>query len=333
MADVRTLARRLLPKLAVGLVMIWAVASFTFFLVHALPGSPGDAAYENYILGGMSPVQAQAKVTSIYGFTSHDPLLVQYRGYIWRLLHGDLGQSISYSGVPVSHVLRAAAPWTIFPALAGLVIAFLIGTVGGALAAVKRSSRWGGLLSMSGSFFAGIPVFVLALVLAFLFHTEWNLLPYGDTSDVTLAPGFNAPYIASVVQHAILPVATYTLLGYGAWLLTMKSSVISVLGDDFILAAELRGLRPRTRMRYVSRNAILPMFTVFALSVGYLLGGSILVENVFDYPGLGNLLFQAIGSRDYPLMSGAFLLITVAIVLANIVADLLYTVIDPRVRR
>jgi peptide/nickel transport system permease protein len=330
---VKTLVRRLLPRLAVGLIMIWAVATFTFFLVHALPGDPGAAAYQNYIMEGMSPQQAQAKVSAVYGFTSHDSLLAQYRGYIWKLLHGNLGLSISYSGVPVTHVLRAAAPWTIFPGLAGLIISFFVGTSGGVVAAVKRASRWGGLLSMSGSLIAGIPVFVLGLSLAFWFHTEWNVLPYGDTSDVTLNPGFNAPYIGSVIQHAVLPVAAYALLGYGAWLLTMKSSVVSVLGDDFILAAELRGLHPRTRMRYISRNAILPLFTVFALSVGYILGGSVLIENIFDYPGLGNVLLQSIGNRDYPLMSGAFLLITTAIVLANIIADMLYTVIDPRVRQ
>jgi peptide/nickel transport system permease protein len=330
---VKTLARRLLPKLLVGLIMIWAVATFTFFLVHALPGNPGDAAYENYIMQGMSPLQAQAKVSAVYGFTSHDPLLVQYRGYLWKLLHLDLGQSISYSGVPVSHVLLTAAPWTVFPALAGLVIAFAVGVSGGVVAAVKRASRWGGALSLSGSIIAGVPIFVVALVLSFLFHTEWHMLPYGDTSDVSLNPGWNGPYIWSVVQHAVLPVITYALLGYGGWLLTMKSSVVSVLGDDFILAAELRGLPQSTRMRYISRNAILPLFTVFALSIGYLLGGSVLVENIFDYPGLGNVLLQAIGSRDYPLMSGAFLIITVAIVAANIVADLTYAVIDPRVRR
>jgi peptide/nickel transport system permease protein len=330
---VTRLARRILPKLLIGLIMVWAVATFTFFLVHALPGKPGDAAYENYIMEGMSPVQAQAKVTAVFGFASQQPLLAQYRGYIWDLLHGDLGQSISYSGVPVSHVLLSAAPWTVFPALAGLVIAFLVGVGGGAVAAVKRASRWGAGLSLSGSIIAGVPVFVVALVLDFLFHTEWHLLPYGDTSDVTLNPGWNGPYIWSVVQHGVMPVLTYALLGYGGWLLTMKSSVVSVLGDDFILAAELRGLPQPTRMRYISRNAILPLFTVFALSIGYLLGGSVLVEDVFDYPGLGNVLLQAIGSRDYPLMSGAFLIITVAIVAANIVADLLYTVIDPRVRR
>ena len=329
----KTLARRLLPKLLIGLIMIWAVATFTFFLVHALPGKPGDAAYENYIMEGMSPTQAQAKVTAVFGFASQQPLFTQYRGYIWGLLQGNLGQSISYSGVPVTHVLLDAAPWTIFPALAGLVIAFAIGVSGGVVAAVKRVSRWGAGLSMSASVLAGIPIFMIALVLDFLFHTEWHMLPYGDTSDITLNPGWNGPYVWSVIQHAVLPVLTYAIYGYGTWLLTMRSSVVSVLGDDFILAAELRGLSQQTRMRYISRNAILPLFTVFAISIGYLVGGSVIVEDIFDYPGLGNILLKAIGSRDYPLMCGAFLIITVAIVAANIIADLFYTVIDPRVRR
>jgi peptide/nickel transport system permease protein len=252
---------------------------------------------------------------------------------MWALLHADLGRSISYSGVPVRHVLASAAPWTILPVLTGLVASFFIGVTVGVIAAVKRSSRWGGLLSLSGSLLAGVPSFVLALLLAFLFHTEWQLLPYGDTSDVTLEHGWNAPYIGSLATHAILPVATYVLISYGGWLLTMKSSVVSVLGDDFILAAELRGIAPVTRMRYIGRNAILPLFTVLALSFGAMFGGAILIENIFDYPGLGNLLLKSIGARDYPLMGGAFLLITVAIVLANILAEMLYSVIDPRVRR
>ena len=329
----KAFVRRLLVKLAGGLVMVWVVATFTFFLVHALPGKPGDAQYEQFIMQGMSPEVARAKVTAIFGFSSHQPLFTQYTGYLWQLLHGNLGISISYSGVPVSHVIATALPWTVFPVLTALLVSFLVGVTAGVVAAVRRSSRWGGLLSLSGSVVAGVPSFVLALLLALIFHTELRLLPYGDTSDVTLAPGFNLPYILSVLQHAVLPVATYALLGYGGWLLAMKSSVVSVLGDDFILAAELRGITPVTRMRYIARNAILPLFTVLALSMGFMFGGAILIEDIFDYPGLGNLLLQSIGNRDYPLMSGAFLLITVAIVLANIIAELLYSVIDPRVRR
>jgi len=113
----------------------------------------------------------------------------------------------------------------------------------------------------------------------------------------------------------------------------MKSSVISVLGDDFILASEVRGIKASTRLRYIAHNAILPLFTIFALSIGFMFGGSLFIEDIFDYPGLGNLLLHAIDSRDYPLMSGAFLLITVAVIVANIVADFLYSVVDPRIRR
>jgi peptide/nickel transport system permease protein len=113
----------------------------------------------------------------------------------------------------------------------------------------------------------------------------------------------------------------------------MKSSVVSVLGDDFILGAELRGLRPLTVARYIARNAMLPLFTILALSIGFMFGGSIFIEEIFDYPGLGYALLTSIGKRDYPLMTGAFLIITVAVIVANILADLLYEVIDPRVRR
>jgi peptide/nickel transport system permease protein len=326
-------ARRLLVRLAAGLVMVWVVATFTFFLVHSLPGNPGDAMYERLLAQGLSVEQAQAKVASAMGFSSHQPLLKQYGSYVWQLLHGNLGQSTSYSGQSVSSVIGAAAPWTIIPVLSGLLISFLIGVTAGVVAAVKRNSRWGGLLSMSGAVLAGIPSFVVALVLLLVFHAKLGWLPYGDTSDVTLEPGWNGPYAASVIVHAILPVMTYVVLSYGGWLLAMKSSVVSVLGDDFILASELRGIAPTTRMRYIGRNAILPLFTSFALSLGYMFGGAILIEDICDYPGLGNLLLKSIGARDYPLMAGAFLLTTIAIVLANILAELLYSVIDPRVRR
>ncbi|WP_377267122.1 ABC transporter permease [Peterkaempfera sp. SMS 1(5)a] len=325
--------RRLLVRLGTGLIMVWVVATFTFFLVHALPGNPGDVQYEQYVTHGMAPEVARAKVAVTYGFTSHEPLMQQYTSYIWQLLHGNLGVSISYTGEPVLQVIRASLPWTLFPVLSGLVVSFTVGVAAGVVAAVRRSSRWGGLLSLSGSLVAGVPSFVLALLLGSLFHTLLQVLPFGDVSDVTLEPGFNGPYIGSVISHAVLPVATYALLSYGGWLLAMKSSVVSVLGDDFILASELRGITPLTRMRYIARNAILPLFTVLALSLGFMFGGSVLIEDIFDYPGLGNLLLKSIGARDYPLMGGAFLLITVAIVLANILAELLYSVIDPRVRR
>ncbi|MEV6105640.1 ABC transporter permease [Streptomyces sp. NPDC051940] len=329
----QAIARTVLLKLVRGALMVWAVATFTFFLVHALPGDPGGVAYEGYIAQGLSPQEAKAKVALIYGFTSKDPVVRQYADYLGDLVHGDLGVSISYSGVTVSSVIGNALPWTLIPILTGLLISFLIGVSAGVVAAVQRSSRWGGALSLSASVIAGIPSFVLAILLTTVFYTNLGWLPFGDTYSLDVEPGWNTPFIGSLAYHAILPVATYVLISYGGWLLSMRSSVASVLGDDFILASELRGIAPRTRLRYIGRNAILPLFTTLAIACGYLFGGAILIENAFNYPGLGRLLLESIGSRDYPLMTGAFLLITIAVVIANILADLLYSVIDPRVRR
>ncbi|MHB1596427.1 MAG: ABC transporter permease [Streptosporangiaceae bacterium] len=327
------LARRIGVKLAAGLVMIWLVASGTFFLVRLMPGNPVTVAYENDLMHGMNPNQARAATSLLYGFVPRQPLPAQYGNYLWQLAHLNLGRSISYEGVPVAHIVAAAAPWTVIMVLSGILVSFLIGVSAGVLAAIRRSTRLGDLLSISGSLLHGIPQFVIAILLAYAFTTIWAIFPFGAPYDVTINPGWNLPFIWSLITHAFLPVAAYALSSYGGWLLTMKSSVISVLGDDFILAAELRGLRPLTIARYIARNAMLPLFTILALSIGFMFGGSIFIEEIYDYPGLGYALLSSIGKRDYPLMTGTFLIITVAVIATNILADLLYGVIDPRVRR
>lgn len=324
---------RLVTRLIGGLIMVLIVSTFTFFLVRLMPGNPVAAEYNTLIMRGMTPVQAANEVRVMYGFIPHQPLLVQYEHYLWQLLHLNLGQSISYEGVSVLHIVLADAPWTIVLVLSGVVVSFILGVSAGVLAAVKRSGGWGNSLTVSGSLLHGIPQFVMALMLAFLFTTLWPIFPFGAPYNAELSPGFNLPFILSVAYHAVLPVSAYALSSYGGWLLTMKSSVVSVLGDDFVLASELRGLKPSIRFGYIARNAILPLFTIFALSLGFMFGGSLFIENIFDYNGLGNLLLTSINNRDYPLMSGAFLFITVAVILSNILADFLYSVVDPRIRR
>ncbi len=324
---------RLVKRILAGIVMVLAVASFTFFLVRLMPGNPVAAKYNELILRGMTPVQAMDQVRVMYGFIPHQPLWQQYLLYINQILHFNLGRSISYDGVPVLHIILGAAPWTIILVLTGVVASFVVGVLAGVIAAIKRTSPTGSVLSISGSILHGIPQFVMGLFLAYVFTTLWVILPFGAPYNAALSPGFNWPFISSLLRHAVLPVATYALSSYGGWMLTMKSSVITVLGDDFILASELRGLKSSTQVKYIAHNAILPLFTVFALSIGFMFGGSIFIEDIFDYPGLGNLLLHAINSRDYPLMSGAFLLITVAVIVSNIFADFLYSVVDPRIRR
>ncbi|NRQ33450.1 ABC transporter permease [Nonomuraea sp. NN258] len=324
--------RRLAGHLARGFVMILIVATITFFIVNNIPGDPLAAKYEKLVEQGMSPDAAAQAVKVLYGFKPSGTLWEQYLDYMSGLVTFDLGTSTSRPGTPVLDVLAEKTRWTVLPVLAGTLLSFIVGIVLGVYAAIKRTGKLGDALAISGSLLHGIPQYVLAMLLVVIFATLIPILPDSGPVDILFEPGFNAGYIGSLVSHAVLPVATYALSAYGGWILAMKSSVVTVLGDDFILAAELRGMKRSIVFRYIARNAILPLFTILALSLGLLLGGAVFIEKIFNYPGLGLLLIQSVEDRDYALMSGAFLLITVATILANIVADLFYTVIDPRVR-
>ncbi|MEV4071637.1 ABC transporter permease [Nonomuraea fuscirosea] len=326
------ITRRLAGHLARGFVMILVVATISFFIVNNIPGDPMAARYEKLIEQGMAPEAAQQAVKVLYGFQPTGTLWQQYSDYITGLLHLDLGVSVTRPGTPVLDVLTDAAKWTIVPVLVGTLLSFLVGIIFGVYAAIKRTGKLGDALSISGSLLHGIPQYVLAMLLVVIFATLIPILPADGSVDILYEPGFNGPYIGSLVEHAVLPVLTYALSAYGGWVLAMKSSVVTVLGDDFILAAELRGVKRSIVFRYIARNAILPLFTMLALSLGLLLGGAVFIEKIFNYPGLGWLLISSVTDRDYALMGGAFLLITVGTILANIVADLFYTVIDPRVR-
>jgi peptide/nickel transport system permease protein len=326
------IARRLAGHLARGFVMILVVTTISFLIIRSIPGDPMAARYQKLIEQGMSPDAADRAVQVLYGFMPSGSMWHQYVDYMTGLARLDLGQSLTVPGTGVSTVLFSAAQWTLLPVLAGTLLSFVLGIVLGVYAAIKRSGKLGDALAISGSLLHGVPQYVLALLLGAIFTTLIPILPTGGTADIMFEPGFNAPYIGSLIQHATLPVLTYALASYGGWILAMKSSVVTVLGDDFIMAAELRGMKRSIVFRYVARNAILPLFTILALSIGLLFGGAIFIERIFNYPGLGLLLINSITGRDYALMGGAFLLITVAIIIANIVADLLYTVIDPRVR-
>ncbi|GGO71316.1 ABC transporter permease [Nonomuraea cavernae] len=326
------IARRLAGHLARGFVMILVVATISFFIVNNIPGDPMAARFEKLVEGGMSPEAAAQAVKVLYGFQPDTSLWQQYLDYMAGLLRLDLGESITRPGTPVLDVLAEKTKWTVLPVLAGTLLSFLVGIILGVYAAIKRKGKLGDLLAISGSLLHGIPQYVLAMLLVVIFATLIPILPADGPVDILFEPGLNAGYLGSLAEHAVLPVVTYALSAYGGWILAMKSSVVTVLGDDFILASELRGMKRSIVFRYIARNAILPLFTILALSLGLLLGGAVFIEKIFNYPGLGLLLIDSVNERDYATMSGAFLLITVAIIIANIVADLFYTVIDPRVR-
>lgn len=321
-------------KLVAGVVMIWVVSTFTFFLIRLMPGDPAAAQVESLVQQGYSEEQAKAVAGNMYGFVPTDPVPIQYVDFLWRLLHFDLGQSTFYAtGEPVSHLIMAALPWTVFLVGVGTLVTFAIGVVGGVIAAVKRDSWIGGSITLVGSILHGIPQFMLALVLVFIFYVRTHAINTLGPYDVEqVDPGLTLGYFGNLAEHAVLPVAALAISGFGFWALAMKSSVVTTMGDDFILAAELRGIKPSILFRYIARNAFLPLFTVLAISLGFAFGGVIFIELIFVYPGVGKMLNDAVGQHDFPLMQAAFLIITAAVIVSNILADLLYSVIDPRIR-
>lgn len=323
---------RLGSRLLGALITVWVVATFTFFLVRLIPGDPAAAELDTLLQQGVPDEQAKAQVASMYGFLPKDPIPVQYVHYIGRLAHFDLGQSISYSGVPVSHIIWAALPYTLGLVSIGIVVTFFVGIIGGVFAAIKRDSWVGSSITLVGSILHGLPQFMVALLLAYFFATRYPIFPFGAPYDAEISPGVTWQFLSNVGVHAVLPIAAFVISGFGFWALAMKGSVVSTMGDDFILASELRGIKPSIRFRYVARNAFLPLFTVLAISVGYTFGGAIFIEKIFDYPGLGLLLNNSLGTHDFPLMQAAFLMITVGVIVANFAAELLYSVIDPRIR-
>jgi peptide/nickel transport system permease protein len=323
---------RLVRRMGLSLLMLLLTATLTFFLVRVMPGSPMDAQLLADLQQGMSLAQAQAAVAAEFGVPPHEPLFLQYVQYLWNLLHGRLGNSLVYAGTPALAVILRGLPWTLFTVASSLLLSFILGVALGTVLAYVRDSALDRILSVASSVLHGIPNYVIAMVLVYAVALRWGILPRGGDYGLSVTPGFNLPFLGSVLRHAILPIAAYTLPGTAGWVLLMRSSVVSVLGATHILAAEARGVSaPLVLSQYVARNAILPLFTQFVLSLAFMFSGSIFVEEIFSYPGMGYYFVNAISQLDYPVMQAAFLLISTAVILANLLADLLYARLDPRV--
>ena len=320
-----------------SLVTIWAVITFTFFLVRLMPGNPVDV-YIDYLINqqAMSYEEAYNRAASQFSFDPDANVFSQYLAYMGQLLQGDLGTSITSTGTQVIDQILRFLPWTLFCVGLGLLISFVLGMTLGMLSAYYRNSPLDTAVSFFSSILSAVPEYIWGLLILIIFGVQlrwFNVGALRGTYDPTLEPGFSLPFIWSVLTHAALPVLTYVIGTVGNWTLSMRSSTIGVLGEDYVNIAEARGL-PKSRIltSYVGRNAALPLFTLFAISIGFVIGGSIIVEELFVYKGIGSFLFWSITQRDYTSMQGVFLIITVSVVLSNVLADLLYSRLDPRVR-
>ena len=330
---VEGLTSYLAKRLAMAIFTIYIVVSLSFFMVRLMPGNAMELIEAQLNQeGGLSPEEIQAKVRAIYGIMPTGPLWKQYLQYIGNALHGNLGNSIANPGVSVVSIIAGALPWTVFAISVSLLISFVLGLILGTIMATFPKSWFAKLLTGVTSFLSAVPVYLVAIVLLYFFADQHAWFPLDGAYTTGLQPGFNWPFIQSALDHAVLPIASYVIVAFGGWALLMKGSVVTTIGADYVRAAESWGLSSRrVTQSYIGRNSMLPMVTNLALSVGFLVGGSVFVETYFNYPGIGYFLINAVDSRDYSLMMGCFILITIAVVFANLAVDLTYPLVDPRI--
>ena len=327
--------RHLLRRVIFYVCAVWVAITLDFFIPRLAPGDPVAAIVGKMSTKGYVTPAMQQTLAAMFGLNTHDPLWLQYLKYLNNLLHGNLGNSIEYFPTPVLTVIGQDIWWSVMLGAVAVLISFTLGCLLGIITAWKRGSIFDTVLSPVMNFLSAIPYFWLALLSLFLFAylLSWFPLSGGyDSADID--PGWTFDFISSVIQHAFLPALTLVISSVAGWMLTMRNSMITTLSEDYVLMAKAKGLRGgRVMFWYAARNAILPNITGFAIAIGAIVGGQLLTEMVFSYPGIGYALFQAVEQQDYAMVQSIFLVITLAVLGANFLADMLYTVLDPRVRQ
>jgi len=327
--------RALLRRLGVYLLAAWVALTVSFLLPRVVPGNPVAGAVARASQSGACNAQCVRAIEEQLGFNEHTSLWDQYVQYWGHLAHGDLGHSWS-ENAPVSSLILSYLPWTLGLLGVATVLSFLAGTTIGTVVAWRRGS-WIDWVMPAATFFQAVPYFFLALVLVLIFGQTGTLLRWFpslfgyDIYEVT--PGLNWPYAQSVMSHAILPVTTLVLASVAGFIMAMRNQVITVMDEDFVLVAQAKGLPALTVVWYAARNALLPVVANFTIAISLVVAGQILVEIVFNYPGIGFHLYDALGKLDYTLVQGIFVVITLVVLGANLVADAVYVLIDPRARQ
>lgn len=322
---------RLIRRLEFFIVTFWAAVSINFLLPRLMPGDP-VAALMARMKGQIDP-RARESLEIMLGVDTDKSMWQQYIEYWGQVFRFDFGSSITYFPESVSSVIGLAMPWTIGLVGATLVIAFTLGTFLGALAAWRRGGLLDSVLPPVFIVIGGLPFFWVGLLFIYVFSVVLGIFPVGFGYDVTQDFAFDWPTVVTIVEHAFLPAVTIVLTSIGGWILTMRNTMIGVLNEDYIKMARAKGLsNARIMLQYAGRNAVLPNLTGFAMSLGFVISGALLVEIVFAYPGVGFQFVQAVEGQDYPLMQGLFLLVTTATLLSVLVADGITYLLDPRTR-
>jgi len=309
-----------------GVVVVVAV-TLNFLLPRLMPGNP-LALVAGVDVGMLTPDQ-RAEIVARVGLDA--PLWQQYLRYWGDIFTGNFGFSFR-SSRPIVDMILERLPWTLLITGLSLLVSAVVGVLLGALSAWRRGTK-GDLGMLSGMIsIESLPSFWLGMVLVSLFAVQWGLLPsFGAVTPASDLEGW--AHVWDIISHAILPVTALSIVGTPGVYMTMRYSMLETLGEDYIRTARAKGAgERRVLFGHVARNTIAPVITVLAIRLGFAFGGTVIIETVFSYPGLGRLVFEAVAGRDYPVMQAAFLVFTAAILIANLAADLLYPLIDPRSR-
>jgi peptide/nickel transport system permease protein len=320
-------------KLAFYLVALWAAVTLNFVVPRLMPGNPVDALLARLAEHGAQPDPAVRRAYELLlGADSNESLPRQYVDYLGNLLHGNLGVSVSAFPASVSDVIAQSLPWTVVLVGLATLMSFALGIGLGAVVGWRRGT-WLDHIVPATTVLSAVPYFWLALILVAVFASALGWFPLNGGYDVAIDPGWNGEFLASALYHGALPALTIVLSSVGGWLLGMRNMMVATGSEDYVLTAQAKGLRDsRVMITYAARNAVLPSVSGFAIALGFVVSGSIVTEQVFSYPGIGSKLLLAVASNDYALMQGIFLVITVAVLGANLVVDLVHSLIDPRTR-
>jgi peptide/nickel transport system permease protein len=327
--------RHVIRRILFYMCAVWVAITLDFFIPRLAPGDPAAALAGKMSTKGYITPEMQQTLSAMFGLNTTDPLWLQYFKYLGNLLHGNFGNSIQYFPTPVIQIIQQDIGWSIMLGGVAVVISFFIGCLFGMIVAWKRGTVLDTVLSPVMNFLSAIPYFWLALISLYLFSYLLSWFPLsGGYDSANIDPGWSFDFVSSVIQHAFLPALTLVISSMAGWMLTMRNSMITTLSEDYVLMAKAKGLsQGRVMFWYAARNAVLPNITGFAIAIGTIVGGQLLTEMVFSYPGIGYALLQAVNQQDYAMIQSIFLIITLAVLGANFLADMLYTVLDPRVRQ
>lgn len=323
--------RFFLRRLMFYVITFWAAVTINFFIPRIMPGDPVRALIAKN--QGRISTDAEAALRVLFGLDEETSLWQQYLDYWALLLRGELGISFTYFPTPVLEVIQQALPWTIGLVGIATVISFTVGTLIGTAVGWRRGTWADSLLPIS-TFFSSVPYFWLALVAISIFSVTLGWFPASGSYNRSLVPAWSWEFVGSVIYYGTLPAITIVISSIAGWILGMRNMMVTVSSEDYVTVAQAKGLSERAVMLgYAARNSVLPQVSSFALSLGFIVGGTLVMEIVFSYQGIGYFLFTAVAAKDYPLMQGIFLVVTLAVLFANIAADIVYGVLDPRTRQ